>query len=72
ASAIDDVTVFHAGTKKAGDQLLSIGGRVLGITATGNTVSDAQRKAYEAVEQINWPEGFCRTDIGWQAVAREK
>jgi len=72
ASAVDDVTVFHAGTKKAGDQLLSTGGRVLGVTATGKTVSDAQRKAYEAVEQINWPEGFCRTDIGWQAVEREK
>lgn len=71
ASAVDDVTVFHAGTKKAGDQLLSTGGRVLGVTATGKTVSAAQDKAYDAVKRIDWPEGFCRSDIGWRAVARE-
>ena len=72
ASAVDDVTVFHAGTKKAGDQLLSTGGRVLGVTATGKTVSAAKDKAYDAVTRIDWPEGFCRSDIGWRAVAREK
>jgi phosphoribosylamine---glycine ligase len=45
---------------------------VLNVTATAKTVSEAQRRAYEAIDRINWPEGFCRRDIGWQAVAREK
>ncbi|MEH6402249.1 MAG: phosphoribosylamine--glycine ligase [Sneathiella sp.] len=72
ASAVDDVTVFHAGTKKIENKVFSTGGRVLGVTATGKSVSDAQNKAYEAVKKINWPEGFCRSDIGWRAVEREK
>ncbi len=63
------VKVFHAGTDKSenGD-LISIGGRVLGVTATGADVAGAQEKAYEAVAKIDWPEGFNRTDIGWRAV----
>lgn len=72
ANQVEDVIVLHAGTKKEDDTILSTGGRVLGVTATGKTVSDAQEKAYRAVKEIKWPQGFCRSDIGWRAVAREK
>ena len=61
--------VFHAGTKKnEHGEILSAGGRVLGITATGSSVVDAQRRAYNAISHIDWPEGFYRKDIGWRAV----
>lgn len=67
------VKIFHAGTALDGEgRLIASGGRVLNVTATGKTVSDAQLRAYETVDRIDWPEGFCRRDIGWQAVAREK
>ena len=68
----DTVTVFQAGTKRDGDRLLANGGRVLNVTALGETVGEAQARAYAAVDRIDWPEGFCRRDIGWRAVAREK
>ena len=68
-----DIVVFHAGTKlDAANNILACGGRVLGVTATGSNVTDAQLKAYKAVDQIDWKEGFCRRDIGWRAVKREK
>lgn len=72
AAKIEGVEIFHAGTKAAGDRILANGGRVLNVTATAGTVSEAQRRAYEAIDRIRWPEGFCRRDIGWQAVAREQ
>jgi len=72
AAAIEGVEIFHAGTKADGSRILANGGRVLNVTAIGKTVSEAQRRAYEAVDRIRWPEGFCRRDIGWQAVARER
>jgi phosphoribosylamine--glycine ligase len=72
AAKVEGVEIFHAGTKASGNDILSNGGRVLNVTASGKTVSEAQRRAYEAVGRIRWPEGFCRSDIGWQAVAREK
>ncbi|WP_243372908.1 phosphoribosylamine--glycine ligase [Microvirga solisilvae] len=72
AEALDDVIVFHAGTKQDGDKIVANGGRVLNVTALGRTIADAQAKAYEAVSKIDWPEGFCRRDIGWRAVARER
>jgi phosphoribosylamine--glycine ligase len=72
AEAQDDVVVFHAGTKQDGERILANGGRVLNVTAMGRTISDAQAKAYEAVSKIDWPEGFCRHDIGWRAVERER
>jgi len=62
--------VFHAGTKLDGDKLLATGGRVLGITAMAPGVAKAQQKAYAAVDKIDWPEGFCRRDIGWRAIDR--
>ena len=69
--AIDDVTVFHSGTKSLDNQLVANGGRVLGVTALGNTIQEAQSKAYKAVDKIDWPNGFCRRDIGWRAITRE-
>ncbi len=71
ADAIEDVMVFHAGTALDDDgQLVSNGGRVLGVTALGDTVEDAQKLAYKAVDTIDWPKGFCRRDIGWRAIGR--
>ena len=68
----DDLQVFHAGTRRDGGRLLANGGRVLNVTALGRTVSEAQARAYAAVDRIDWPEGFCRRDIGWRAVERER
>jgi phosphoribosylamine--glycine ligase len=72
AQAMTGVQVFHAGTAHDGDKLVATGGRVLGVTALGKTVEQAQKRAYEAVDAIDWPEGFCRRDIGWRAIARKK
>ncbi len=63
--------IFHAGTALHGGQVVASGGRVLNVTATGKTVTEAQAKAYAAIDKIDWPEGFCRRDIGWRAVERE-
>ncbi len=70
ASEVDGVTVFHAGTKENAGRTVASGGRVLGVTALGDNVADAQSRAYEAVDKIDWPEGFCRRDIGWRAIDR--
>jgi len=72
AAKVEGVEIFHAGTVAKDGKILANGGRVLNICAMGKTVAEAQRRAYEAVDRINWPEGFCRRDIGWQAVKREK
>ena len=72
ASKIEGVTVFHAGTKRENGKLLATGGRVLNVTATGRDVAEAQKRAYQAVDRIRWPDGFCRRDIGWRAIARAK
>ncbi|MCB2072297.1 MAG: phosphoribosylamine--glycine ligase [Novosphingobium sp.] len=64
--------VFHAGTAvDASGGLAANGGRVLNVTARGGSVTDAQAKAYEAVDRVVFPEGFCRRDIGWREVERE-
>ena len=68
----DRVQLFHAGTARDGDRLIANGGRVLNVTALGKTVSEAQRHAYAALDLIDWPDGFCRRDIGWRAIVREK
>jgi phosphoribosylamine---glycine ligase len=68
ASKVEGVTIFHAGTKSEGEKILAHGGRVLDVTATGKTVQEAQERAYKAVDLIDWPEGFCRRDIGWRAL----
>ncbi|MER9872668.1 phosphoribosylamine--glycine ligase [Mesorhizobium sp. M0195] len=72
AAAGEGVEIFHAGTAINGGALVANGGRVLNITATGRTVGEAQRKAYAALDRIDWPQGFCRRDIGWLALAREQ
>ncbi|MEM6713074.1 MAG: phosphoribosylamine--glycine ligase [Pseudomonadota bacterium] len=64
-----NVMIFHAGTKCDDDGLVRAnGGRVLNVTARGASLAEAQARAYAAVETINWPEGFCRKDIGWRAL----
>ncbi|MEL6372730.1 MAG: phosphoribosylamine--glycine ligase [Pseudomonadota bacterium] len=66
-----DVEVFHAGTSRDDEgRLRAIGGRVLAVTARGTDVAEAQARAYAAVDDIDWPEGFCRRDIGWRALKR--
>ncbi|PKQ53366.1 phosphoribosylamine--glycine ligase [Vibrio cholerae] len=64
--------VFHAGTETQGDQVVTNGGRVLCATALGNTVSEAQQRAYQLADQIHWNGMFCRRDIGYRAIAREQ
>ena len=72
AEKTEGVEIFHAGTKADGARILANGGRVLNVSALGKTVSEAQTRAYAAIDKISWPEGFCRRDIGWQAIKREK
>lgn len=68
----DGAKVFHAGTSLKDGTLVANGGRVLAVTAMGASVTEAQRLAYEAVDKVNFPSGFCRRDIGWREVARER
>jgi len=68
AGEVDAVTIFHAGTRAANGKILATGGRVLNVSATGHDIAEARRLAYEAVDRIDWPEGFCRRDIGWRAL----
>ena len=69
ANERDDVVVFHAGTKRDGQKLKSNGGRVLNITASGETIQDAVKAAYDAIdESIDWKHGFCRRDIAHHAL----
>ncbi len=72
AAAEEDVEVFHAGTARDGDRVSATGGRVLNVTALGDTVAEAAQKAYRAVDLIDWPQGFCRRDIGRRAIEREQ
>lgn len=63
------VKVFHAGTGLDSDgNFIAVGGRVLGVTAKGENLQEAQERAYRAVEEIKWPGGFYRRDIGWRAL----
>lgn len=71
ADILPDVHVFHAGTALKDGALIANGGRVLAVTGIGADVKDAQKKAYDAIARIDWPEGFYRKDIGWRAIARE-
>jgi phosphoribosylamine--glycine ligase len=68
ASQIEGVQIFHAATERRDGKLIATGGRVLNVTALGKTVAEAQERAYRAVDLIDWPEGFCRHDIGWRAL----
>lgn len=69
AAQVEEVTVFHAGTAwSESGALTATGGRVLGVAALGETLKEAQARAYRAVDRIDWAEGFCRRDIGWRAL----
>ena len=60
--------VFHAGTAAQDGQIVANGGRVLSVTARGDTLAEARTRAYAMVDRIDWPEGFCRSDIGWRGL----
>jgi phosphoribosylamine--glycine ligase len=69
AQAVEGVEIFIAGAKQDEDGTLrAAGGRVLNITAIGDTLNDAVARAYHAVNLIDWPGGFCRRDIAWRAL----
>jgi phosphoribosylamine--glycine ligase len=68
AAALPDVKVFHAGTRRVGDQVVNYGGRVLGVTALGDTISTAKLQAYKAVKCIRWEGAWCRKDISDKAL----
>ncbi|MCK0198784.1 phosphoribosylamine--glycine ligase [Ancylobacter sp. 6x-1] len=68
AERIPGVRVFHAGTRSDGHRLFANGGRVLNVTAVGANIAEARERAYDAVARIDWPEGFCRSDIAWRAL----
>ncbi len=74
AAKVQGVQIFHAGTKLGmdGKTILANGGRVLNVTALAPTIAEARERAYRSVDLIDWPEGFCRRDIAWRAVARQK
>lgn len=72
AAEVPAVTIFHAGTQQEGNRLVSNGGRVLNIVALGQNVAEAQHRAYQAIDLIDWLEGFCRRDIGWRAIQSAK
>ena len=71
AEQVEGVTVFHAGTARADDELVAKGGRVLAVTATADTFASARARAYRAVDQIDFADGFHRRDIGWREMERE-
>ncbi len=68
AAAVPGAVVFHAGTAARDGRIVANGGRVLTVCATGSTISEARNAAYRAVDALDWPEGFCRRDIGWRAL----
>ena len=68
AAALQDVKVFHAGTAKIDGQTVNTGGRVLGVTALGDTIAQAKLAAYRAVKCIRWEGAWCRKDISDKAI----
>jgi phosphoribosylamine--glycine ligase len=69
AERMPHIIITHAGTRREGKRLLADGGRVLNVTALAENIAEARQRAYAAVDVIDWPEGFCRRDIGWRALA---
>lgn len=72
AASMPDVKVFHSGTKAQGNKIVTDGGRVLGVTALGDTLADAHRRAYQAMEKIHFDKMHYRRDIGWQALQTQR
>ena len=70
AEALSDVKVFHSGTKRDGDAVVANGGRILCVTALGESLTQARDKAYEAVSRIRMPDSRFRTDIGLKGIRR--
>lgn len=70
AGKLSGAVVFHAGTKRNGNDIVAAGGRVLAVSAVATDVKAAQKLAYDAVDKIDWPGGFCRRDIAHRAIAR--
>ena len=69
AGKVAGALIFHAGTGTGNNgEIVALGGRVLNVTANGSTIAEAQKRAYKAVDRSDWPGGFCRRDIGWQAI----
>jgi phosphoribosylamine--glycine ligase len=71
AEQVEGVTVFHAGTAVSNGALVASGGRVLAVTAVADTFANARARAYRAIDQIDFADGFHRRDIGWRELARE-
>jgi phosphoribosylamine--glycine ligase len=71
AEQVEGVTVFHAGTAMGDDGLVAKGGRVLAVTAKGDTLAQAKARAYRAIDQIDFADGFHRRDIGWRELERK-
>lgn len=72
AAALDGIEIFHAGTALKDGAIIANGGRVLGVTALASSVRAARAMTYAAIDRIDWPEGYCRRDIGWRAIEREE
>jgi len=68
AAEVEGVIIFHAGTRIEHGRVFAHGGRVLNVTASGATLAEARARAYAAIDLIDWPEGFCRRDIGWRVL----
>ena len=71
AEQVEGVTVFHAGTANGEEELVAAGGRVLAVTAVADSFANARARAYRAVDQIDFADGFHRRDIGWRELQRE-
>jgi phosphoribosylamine--glycine ligase len=71
AGAEPNVEIFHAGTRRDGGRIVADGGRVLGVTARGRSIAEAKSRAYAAIDKIDWPQGFCRRDIGRRAALKD-
>jgi len=72
AGAMEDVAVFHAGTQQRDGEVVTSGGRVLGVTALGRDVAQAKARAYQAVERITFDGAYCRHDIADKAIRRQR
>jgi phosphoribosylamine--glycine ligase len=72
AATVEGVEIFHAGTKAEAGNIVATGGRVLNVCGLGKSVRQAAARAYAAVDKIDWPDGFCRRDIGKRAIERER
>ena len=71
AATTEGVSILHAGTVREGETIKANGGRVLNIVATASNLKEARTRAYAAIQKIDWPEGFCRSDIAWRALPKE-